>query len=220
MIKRISFIACTLLFSLSLNASILSWDRTEARVELKPNQEEARATFTVTNNSDKAVRIARIKTSCGCTGSILKRKIIEPGKSTEVIATFHKGKRQGLNHNKLEVFLDSQPNAVATLHMIVQVPALIELQPKIIYWNSTSSKTERNVRVSIDERYVQEITDIKFNREQLRVTDTPDPENTNVRILKILPSSFDKVMRETILIKGIGPDSLSAEVRLHVFVQP
>ncbi|MGJ8652824.1 MAG: DUF1573 domain-containing protein [Opitutaceae bacterium] len=220
MIKRISFIAFKLLIGLSLNASILSWDRTEARIELKPNEEEARATFTVTNNSDTTLRIARIKTSCGCTGSILNRKIIEPGKSTEIIGTFHKGKRQGLNHNKLEVFLDSQANAVATLHMIVQVPALIELQPKIIYWNSTSSKTERNVHVSIDERYVKEISDVKYNREQLSVVDTPDPSNPNGRILKILPNSFDKVMRETILIKGIGPDSLSTEVRLHVFVQP
>ncbi|MEN8661120.1 MAG: DUF1573 domain-containing protein [Lentimonas sp.] len=220
MIQKICSIAFLFAFATTLNASALSWDRNEARIELKPNEEEARATFTVTNNGEKTVRIDRIKTSCGCTGSILDRKIIEPGKSTEIIGTFHKGKRQGLNHNKLEVFIDSQADSVATLHMIVQVPKLIDLQPKIVYWNAESTKTERSIRIQLDKRYVDKITDVLYNKGQLTLSREPDPTDENKQVLRILPKSFDRVMRETIVIKAKGTDDLKAETRLHVFVQP
>ena len=220
MIQKICSIAFLFAFASALCASTLTWDRSEARIELKPHEEEARATFTVTNNGDKTVRIARIKTSCGCTGSILDRKIIEPGKSAEIIGTFHKGKRQGLNHNKLEVYIDSQADSIATLHMIVQVPTLIDLQPKIVYWNAKSTKTERSIRVELDKRYIDEITDVLYNKGQLTLSREQDPTDQNKLVLRILPKSFDSVMRETIVIKAKGKDGLEAETRLHVFVQP
>ncbi|MGJ8638345.1 MAG: DUF1573 domain-containing protein [Opitutaceae bacterium] len=215
---------CTLAFLLSfvahLSASTLTWNRTEARIELKPSEEEARASFIVTNGGEKTVRIARVKTSCGCTGSILNRKIIEPGESAEIVGTFNKGKRQGLNHNKLEVFIDSQAESIATLHMIVQVPQLIEIQPKIIYWNKESTKTERTVRIQLDKRYVDQISEILYNDDRLILTREPDPADKDKEMLRILPKSFDSVMRESIVIKATGKEGADAETRLHIFVQP
>ena len=137
-----------------LQASILIWDRTEARIEMKPEESEVRASFKVTNNGDETLRITDIKASCGCTGSVIDRRIIEPGKSTEIQATFNKGKRKGKNHTKLNVYIDSQPDAVATLHMIVDIPELVETQPRIVFWNDKTAKTPRSVRVDLDERYV------------------------------------------------------------------
>ena len=220
-----SFYLCALsaVFATTAHASSLVWDTTEARIELKPDQEEARAIFKVTNEGDKTVRIARIKTTCGCTGSILNKKIIEPGETAEIVGTFHKGKRQGLNHNKLEVFLDSQADSVATLHMIVQIPTLIDLQPKIIYWNASSSKTERSVRVKLDKRYVNKITEITYNRDKVDVIEeagSESSEGSDYMTLRITPKSFDSVLRETIRLQAKGSDGTSADARLHVFVQP
>jgi hypothetical protein len=201
-------------------ASRLEWNKTEARIELKPDQEEARAKFVVTNKGEETVRIARVKTSCGCTGSILDRKIIEPGKSSTITATFNKGKRQGLNHNKLEVFLDNQPDAVATLHMIVQVPKLVEAQPSLVYWNPSTSKTERQIRITLDKRYVSEISSIEYDRSVLTITEEADPNGKADRILRILPKSFKTQTRETVLVEARGEDGMKAEARLHIFVQP
>jgi len=219
MLHRLVSLSSLFLFALSAHAALI-WDTTEARIELKPDEEEARAVFKVTNDGDETVRIARVKTTCGCTGSILNKKIIAPGESAEIIGTFHKGKRQGLNHNKLEVFLDNQADSVATLHMIVQIPALIDLQPKIIYWNAGSAKTERSVRVKLDERYVNEITDIVFNREKIAVTKEEAAAGADFMTLRILPKSFDHMLRETILIRATSSDGVDAETRMHVFVQP
>ncbi len=220
MFKRLSTLLTLSLFAVLLNASTLSWDKTEARIELKPHDEEARATFTVTNNGDETVRIARIKTSCGCTGSIIDHKIIRPGESTEVVGTFHKGKRQGLNHNKLQVYLDDQPEPVATLHMIVKVPTLIEAQPQIVYWNPNSSKTERRVRLNLDKRYIDEISSIDYDHDKITIIEEADPEGKADRVLRILPKSFDSVIRETIQIHALGAEDTRADTRVHVFVQP
>ena len=209
-----------LFLPLAAEASRLEWNQTEARIELKPGEEEARAKFIVTNKGDETVRIARVKTSCGCTGSILNKKIIKPGESSTITGTFNKGKRQGLNHNKLEVFIDNQSDAVATLHMIVQVPKLVDAQPQIVYWNPSTSKTARQIRITLDKRYVNEITSIEYDHSTLTITEEADPDDRADHILHILPKSFEAQIRETVLIHARGADGMQAESRLHIFVQP
>lgn len=209
------------LSSMLFGASELSWDTTEVKIEMEPDQTEARASFTVTNEGDETVRIARIKTSCGCTGSVVDRKIIQPGESSEIVGVFNKGKRQGLNRNRLQVFLDSQPESVATLMMNVQIPTLIEATPQIVYWNRQSAKTARQVRLTLDERFIDEIVEIDFDRERLTVTEAASEANIEAnRVLVIEPKTYDEMYRGTIVVRGVGPGGRKAETRLHAFVQP
>lgn len=211
----ISLFTCDL-----LAASALSWDRTEVDLEMKPGQEEVRASFTVTNEGDERIRIARVKTSCGCTGSIIDRKILEPGKSTEIIATFNKGKRQGLNRNKLDVFIDSQAEPVATLRMNVQIPQLIEATPRIVYWNKSSSKSERRVAITLDERYLDTIRRVEYDRDKLVIIEEKDPGGKASLLLRIAPKSYNSQYRGTVKVLASGKDGRKAEARIHAFVQP
>lgn len=219
------FLTHTLLFFLFsatlLASSKLEWDRTEAHIDLEPDQEEARAVFTLTNKGDKAIRIARVKTSCGCTGSVISNKIIEPGKTAEIVGTFNKGKRQGLNRNRLEVFIDNQAESIATLLMNVKIPTLIEAVPKVVYWNSGSNKSERSVRVTLEGQYLDTIERIEYDRTNITLINEASEPGTDVdRVLKITPKNFDQLYRGTITIYGSGPDGRTAESRVHVFVQP
>ena len=204
-----------------VDASTLVWDQTEVRIEMGPDQEEARASFSVTNKGEKVVRIARVASNCGCTGTILNKKIIPPGESTEIIATFSKGKRQGLNRNRLQVYLDSQADAVVTLKMNVQISTLIEALPQIVYWSPESSKTSRYVRLKVDERYIDQILQIDYDRSQLTVTQEPgNPKNNDALVLSVEPKDFSKLYRGTITVYGSGADGRKAEARVHAFVQP
>jgi hypothetical protein len=216
--KNILFL---ILSSAFLAASDLSWDTTQVHIDMEPDQEEARATFTVTNVGKEAVRIARIKTSCGCTGSVINNKIIEPGESSEIVGVFNKGRRQGLNRNRLQVFLDNQPEPVATLLMNVQIPTLIDATPQIVYWNSQSAKTPRQVRLTLDERFIDEIVEIVYESERLTITEEAgDAPGAAARVLVVEPTSYDEMYRGTIIVRGLGPGGRKAETRLHVFVQP
>ncbi|CAA6676594.1 MULTISPECIES: DUF1573 domain-containing protein [unclassified Lentimonas] len=201
-------------------ASLLEWNQTEAHIELEPGQEEARAEYVVTNKSDETVRIARVKTSCGCTGSLLDKKNLAPGESTTITGTFNKGNREGLNRNKLEVFLDNQPDPVATLHMIVEIPKLVDVQPSLVYWDPTSSQTNRQVRITLDKRYVNKISDIEYDAAYVTLTEETDPDGKVDLILRVLPKSFEQKIQEPIVIKATGEDGMTAKARLLVFVQP
>ena len=204
-----------------LNASTLVWDQTEVRIEMGPDQEETRASFEVTNEGEKVVRIARVKSNCGCTNTILNKKILPPDESAEIVAIFSRGKRQGLNRNRLQVYLDSQADAVVTLKMNVQIPALIEAQPQIVFWKPESSKTPRPVRLLIDERYIDQILQIDYDRSRLTVTqESDDPKNNNAILLKVQPKDFSKLYRGTITVYAGGPNGRKAETRVHAFVQP
>jgi hypothetical protein len=218
--QPIPLLLLSLFISNLLAASALSWDRTEVDLEMEPEQEEVRASFNVTNEGDKKIRIARVKTSCGCTGSIIDRKILEPGNSTEIIATFNKGKRQDLNRNKLEVFIDSQAEPIATLRMNVRIPELVEAIPKIVYWNPSSSKSERRVAITLDKRYVDKILRVEYDRSKLDVTEEEDPAGKATRLLRIAPKSYDSQFRGTVKVIAIGKDGRKAEARIHAFVQP
>ena len=207
-------------FAQSSRAYELEWDRTRVEIELKPGETEAKAEFVVTNKGEKTLSIDQIKTSCGCTGSILNQKEIKPGESATIIGTFKKGGRQGLNHNQLQVFLKGEAEPVETLHMVVQVPRLIHINPFILYWNKSSDKTERQVQIKLDTRYLSEISNIEYDPELLVINEKDDPSGNFDRILTILPKSFDKQLRHIVLIKATGEDNLTAEMKLQVFVQP
>ena len=204
-----------------LDASTLVWDQTEVRIDMGPDEEEVRASFKVTNKGEKVVRIARVKSNCGCTNTILNKKILPPGESAEIVAIFSKGKRQGLNRNRLQVYLDSQVDALVTLKMNVQIPALIEVQPQIVFWKPESPKSSLPVRLVMDERYIDQILQIDYDRSRLIVTqESDDPKNNGVLVLKVQPKDFSKLYRGTITVYAGGPNGRKAETRVHAFVQP
>ncbi|MFP4156698.1 MAG: DUF1573 domain-containing protein [Opitutales bacterium] len=210
----------TVLAGTTATAAQLVWDRTEVELEMEPDQKDIRAAFRVTNKGEDTVRINRIKSSCGCTGSIIDRKILEPGEATEVIGTFHRGRREGLNRNRLEVFIDDEKTPVATLQMTVKIPRLIEATPQIVYWSPTQAKTPRQVRVKLHENYLSRIDDIEYNRKMLELTVEDDPQDQSAKVLKILPRSFETVQRETITVRASGPQGRKAETRIHSLVRP
>lgn len=202
-------------------ASTLVWDKLEAYLEMTPEQEEARATFKVTNKGEKTLRIADIKTSCGCTSSIINGKILEPGATKEIVGVFNKGKRQGQNRYKLRVYLDKLVEPVATLSMNVRIPTLIEAKPQLVYWKKGSAKSARRIRLAIDSNYIDEILRIDFDPERLRVTDEPStPESGLAKVLIVEPKSYDLPYRGAITIHGSGPKGRHAQTRVHTFVQP
>lgn len=220
MLKYMTIAWLGLLAASLLNGSTLSWDRTEVDLEMEPDQKEIRASFNVTNNGEDRIRIAQVKTSCGCTGSIIDRKILQPGESTEIIATFNKGKRQGLNRLQLDVFIDSQAEAVATLRMNVEIPKLIEAMPQVVYWSPSGTKNERRVSITLDERYVDSIQSIDYDSDKLNVVEEKDPSGKATRLLKITPKSYDELYRGAITVTAKGKEGRKAEAKILTLVQP
>lgn len=201
-----------------LSGAQLSWDRTEVALDMEPEQHSIRASFNVTNEGTEPVRITRIKTSCGCTGSVVDRKIIPPGESTEIIGTFNRGKRQGLNTNRLQVYIDGEIQPVSTLTMTVRIPKLIDAKPHIVYWTPSGSRAERQVQLKLDPRYVDTITKVDYDESRLAVTTEDRGDATT--LLRISPIDNGELYRGSITIHAAGQDGRTAETRVHAFIQP
>lgn len=209
------------LVTTAATASTLVWDKLEAYVEMTPEQDEARASFKVTNKGEKTLRIAEIKASCSCTSSIINGKILEPGATREIVGIFNKGKRQGQNRYKLRVFLDNLAEPVATLSMIVRIPTLIEAKPQVVYWKKDSGKSARHIQLTLNPDYIDEILRVDYDRGRLNVTEEPStPKSGADRVLIVEPKSYDLPYRGMITVYGIGPGGREATTRIHAFVQP
>ena len=209
------------LLTTAATASTLVWDKLEASVEMTPEQDEARASFKVTNKGEKTLRIAEIKASCSCTSSIINGKILEPGATREIVGIFNKGKRQGQNRYKLRVYLDNLAEPVATLSMNVHIPTLIEAKPQVVYWKEDSGKSARRIRLTLNPKYIDEILRVDYDRGRLNVTEEPwMPKSGADRMLIVKPKNYDLPYRGMITIYGIGPGGREATTRIHAFVQP
>lgn len=203
-----------------LSAVQISWDTKERRISMDPMQKEARASYTLTNNGDAAIRIERIKTNCGCTGSIVDNKLVQPGETAEIIGTFSKGKRDGTNRNKLDVFIEGMSEPVASLSMIVEIPTLVEMKPRIVYWNQQTAKAPQTISVSFDQTYGLTFDKLAYDPELLTIEINRDLESEGKLTLTITPKSYDTSLRNTMTLLAKGNDGLEAQSRAHIFVQP
>jgi hypothetical protein len=183
-------------------------------------ENEARASYTLTNNGKEAFRIERVKTSCGCTGSIIDNKLVEPGETAEIVGTFSKGKRDGTNRNKLDVFIEGISEPVATLSMIVEIPKLVELKPQIIYWNEQTAKSPQSIRVIFDKDYALTFEKVDYDTELFSIQVMEEDAAAGTLTLQITPKNYDSQLRDTLTLIATGKDGLKAEGRAHIFVQP
>lgn len=203
-----------------LSAVQISFDTKERRIRMEPTQNDARASYTLTNNGEEAFRIEKIKTSCGCTGSIVDNKLVQPGETATIIGTFSKGKRDGINRNKLDVYIEGITKPIVTLSMIVEVPTLVEMTPKIVYWNQKTPKTPQSISVSLDQEYGLTLNTLEYDTEILNIEINRDLESEGKLTLILTPKSYESSLRTTMTLFAKGKEGLEVEGRAHIFVQP
>lgn len=220
MLRSIVTIALLLWPILPSLAFELTWDRTEARIELLPHEIEVRAIYKVTNNTDAPLRINKLESSSGSTLSKIDRRILYPGDTATVTGIFNKGKRQGKNHSTIKVFLEGRNNPAAVLDLVAQIPVLIEASPRILYWKSDSLQQEQKIELLLDTRYVNQIAEIDYDSVHLNVKKMSRGESTDRTILLVSPKRYDMPFRDTIIVSASGSKGIRSEARIHIFVQP
>ena len=67
-------------------------------------------TFTLTNVSDKALRITRVHTTCGCTAATFDTTAIAPNGTTQVVLTYNPKNRPGTIDTDAFVYFEGQGN--------------------------------------------------------------------------------------------------------------
>ena len=78
-------------------------------------------TYAFTNTGKADLEIQDVKASCGCTASTPKDKVVKPGASSEIVATFNSKGRVGTQRKTITVRTNDPDQPVVQLSLSVQV---------------------------------------------------------------------------------------------------
>ena len=73
--------------------------------------------FTFTNNGKSNLILRKISSSCGCTAVSPKEKVIPPGKSSSIKATFNSGTRQGRQNKTITIITNDPKQSTVVLRV-------------------------------------------------------------------------------------------------------
>ncbi len=60
--------------------------------------------FTIENRGDAALKIVKVRASCGCTAAEPEKKVLQPGDSTKIMVTFNSSHRSGLQRKHVYIY--------------------------------------------------------------------------------------------------------------------
>ena len=198
----------------------LEWDRTAAKVVMKPGETEVRVLYKVTNRSPSEIRFNRVESSCGCTAALPKKLTLGAGESTAVTAVFEKGNRRGKNGSILRVFLEGMVAPVARLKLEVDIHEVMTLQPEILYWRE-GKRGGRTLELRIDPSFADRLGELRFNRERLQVTPVTASVEKGFYVMTVEPLDYGESLREKLVFQALDrAGAVVDEKSVYVFVRP
>lgn len=121
--KKIITVA-TILFSLSLYArSGIKFNSLEHDFGTIQQETVVRFTFLFMNTGNSPLIIERVKTSCGCTGTLLSSKELKPGEQGSLEITFDSGNDIGLTTRTISIFTNDPANKVVKIKIKANIIA-------------------------------------------------------------------------------------------------
>lgn len=87
------------------------------------------SSVTIKNEGDEALKINRVRASCGCTAGQAKKNILQPGESTEVAVSFDSKKRQGQVNTQVNIFSNDPDRPQSTIYLKGFVKRAVGINP-------------------------------------------------------------------------------------------
>ncbi len=99
----------------------IEFERTKYDGGLVLEGEKVNVAYAFTNTGEEPLIIESVKASCGCTASAPKDKIIQPGESSEIQATFNSRGRKGKQRKSITVRTNDPDKSTVILSLEVKV---------------------------------------------------------------------------------------------------
>ena len=127
----------------------LEWEAVRAEPEVAVGDTRAEAVFKFINTGDTPIKVLKTRSGCGCTTTQLEGDTFEPGASGQLKATFTFGGRVGRQAKQVVVRTDAPDNPVTTLTMSVDIPELVRIKPKLVYWKRDTPRKPQRITVKV-----------------------------------------------------------------------
>ncbi len=137
-----------------LSAGTLTFQETEKVVNATPADSAISVDYAFTNNTGKPVTLDRATGNCSCTSVDISggKTSYAPGESGVLRANFDIGNFQGGVDKIITVWLDGAPESKPSqqLKLRVNIPVLIEMEPKSVKWDIGESPEAKKVEIRIN----------------------------------------------------------------------
>jgi hypothetical protein len=97
-------------------------------------------TFKFKNTGDTTLVIGDIKTTCGCTGTLLSQREIAPGSDGSLEVSFHSGGSGGQRRKSIFVSSNDPQKPSVKLDIAANVVVPVEVRPRTVYWVAEKNK--------------------------------------------------------------------------------
>jgi hypothetical protein len=105
--------------------------------------------FTFTNRGDQPLVIDRVRSTCGCTGTLLSQKEILPGKSGEVKITFDSNGMRGAIVKWIYIYSNDPANPKAKLQINGVVKPEIDIHPGQLRFTGMAPGEKRQAQITL-----------------------------------------------------------------------
>jgi hypothetical protein len=120
--------------------------------------EKVEHTFRFQNTGDAPLNVEKVRTSCGCTAALLSTKIIEPGETGGVSATFDSARFRGEVIKTIYLYSDDPLKPVTQLYLRGSVKPEILQDPERVELGPLQPGVEKEVHVTLTNQGEREIT--------------------------------------------------------------
>jgi hypothetical protein len=145
----------------------LSLDVKAIEVKPKPDDETTQVDFVFRNTGDKPVRVLRLESSCSCLNAELDKEVYAPGEKGSGKAEFKISSFTGRMEKIVKVFTDDPAQPEWEVPFILDIPSLVEIEPKMLQWWVGDEPVERSFTVKFDASMPLAITKLSATRENV-----------------------------------------------------
>ncbi len=146
--RAVAFGICLLAGGSPLLAA-LEWPTTEVHLQAALGQEQAVAIFPYRNAGRTPVRILLVTGNCRCIAADPVKDVCAPGDSGEIRARFTFAGSVGRQVKSIAVTTDEAAGQPTVLTLVVDIPQLIEVIPRFLFWEQGSQPEEKSADVVV-----------------------------------------------------------------------
>lgn len=143
----------------------LVFDQDPLQINPKPEDEEIEQTFTFKNTGDKAIRVTGLESSCSCLEASLDKAVYEPGEKGTGKAKFKISSFVGKHEKFLHIYTDDPKEPDTVMTAVIDVPALVEIEPKLLQWVMGEKTDAKEFTVKINGPDPMKVTNVSSTRE-------------------------------------------------------
>jgi hypothetical protein len=125
----------------------LLWQSVRVEGTAAADQKIYHASFPFRNVGAYPVAIAEVRTSCGCTTATLDKKTFAPGEQGRIEVNFDLGERIGRQEKEVQILSDDKPNAPTVLTLVVRIPEMFSVEPRLLIWKKADTTTPTKAAV-------------------------------------------------------------------------